>query len=88
MQHTLTFTLNKKKYVSKPFDFEAMRLINRAQNDPDKSGVIDYCIDAVDHLFEGTDATQDILNQLLGKRARMCSEVWKWYNEAWSEKNE
>ena len=28
MQHTLTFVKDKVKYVSKPFDFEAMCIIN------------------------------------------------------------
>ena len=30
MQHTLTFVKDKIKYVSKPFDFEAMCIINDA----------------------------------------------------------
>ena len=33
MQHTLTFLKDKIKYVSKPFDFEAMCIINDAHND-------------------------------------------------------
>ena len=36
MQHTLTFVKDKIKYVSKPFDFEAMCIINDAHNDENK----------------------------------------------------
>ena len=36
MQHTLTFVKDKVKYVSKPFDFEAMCIINDAHNDENK----------------------------------------------------
>ena len=38
MQHTLTFKHDNKKYVSKPFDFEAMCIINDAHNDENKNG--------------------------------------------------
>ena len=37
MQHTLTFKHENKKYVSKPFDFEAMCIINDAHNDENKN---------------------------------------------------
>ena len=39
MQHTLTFKHDNKKYVSKPFDFEAMCIINDAHNDENKNGL-------------------------------------------------
>ena len=38
MQHTLTFTEKGKKYVSKPFDFKAMCIVNDAHNDESKHG--------------------------------------------------
>ena len=38
MQHTLTFKHDNKKSVSKPFDFEAMCIINDAHNDENKNG--------------------------------------------------
>ena len=38
MQHTLTFVKDKIKYVSKPFDFEAMCIINDAHNEENKKG--------------------------------------------------
>ena len=61
MQHTLTFKHDNKKYVSKPFDFEAMCIINDAHNDENKNGPLNICREAVDYMFEGTDATQDII---------------------------
>ena len=48
MQHTLTFVKDKVKYVSKPFDFEAMCIINDAHNDENKKGPLSICRDALD----------------------------------------
>lgn len=47
MQHTLTFVKDKVKYVSKPFDFEAMCIINDAHNDENKKGPLSICRDAL-----------------------------------------
>ena len=55
MQHTLTFVKDKVKYVSKPFDFEAMCIINDAHNDENKKGPLSICRDALDYMFEGTE---------------------------------
>ncbi len=88
MQHTLTFTKDKQKYVSKPFDFEAMCIINDAHNDGTKNGPLNICREAVDYMFEGTDATQDIIESLdTGDRAKMCIELWSFYVDALSSKN-
>lgn len=87
MQHTITFTKDNKKYVSKPFDFETMCIINDAHNTPDKRGPLNICRDAVDYIFEGTEATQDIINALSpGERTRLCIELWGFYAEALSSK--
>ena len=51
MQHTLTFVKDKVKYVSKPFDFEAMCIINDAHNDENKKGPLSICRDALDYMF-------------------------------------
>ena len=64
MQHTLTFVKDKVKYVSKPFDFEAMCIINDAHNNENKKGPLSICRDALDYMFEGTDATQDIIDSV------------------------
>ena len=89
MQHTLTFTVDKKKYVSKPFDFEAMCIINDAHNDENKKGPLNMCRDAVDYMFEGTEATQDVIDSLdLSERSKMCITLWGFYLDALTSKNE
>lgn len=89
MQHTLTFTVDKKKYVSKPFDFETMCIINDAHNDDKIKGPLRICRDAVDYMFEGTEATQDIIESMsVNDRSRLCMELWKFYMEALTSKNE
>lgn len=83
MQNTLTFTQNKKKYVSKPFDFEAFCLVNEAHinsDDVKRASIYRICTAAVDYMFEGTDATQDIIDELSpGARAKLCAAVWGMY---------
>lgn len=89
MQHTLTFEKDKKKYVSKPFDFEAMCMINDAHAGEDKSGILSVCRDAVDYLFEGTEATQDIIDGMDVKdHVQMCLTAWNFYRDALNSKNE
>lgn len=89
MQHTLTFTVGDKKYVSKPFDFETMCIINDAHNDRDKRGPLNICRGAVDYIFEGTEATQDVIDALdVQERARLCIELWGFYVDVLSSKNE
>ena len=88
MQHTLTFKHDNKKYVSKPFDFEAMCIINDAHNDENKNGPLNICREAVDYMFEGTDATQDIIDAIdVGTHSRLCMELWKFYIDALTTKN-
>lgn len=89
MQHTLTFTVGDTKYVSRPFDFETMCIINDAHNDREKRGPLNICRDAVDYIFEGTDATQDIIDSLdAPTRTRLCIKLWEFYIDAISSKNE
>ncbi len=82
MQHTLTFTHKNKKYVSKPFNFETACLINDIHNSGEKKGPLNICRDALDYMFEGTEATQDIINDMDVKdRVRLCIEIWGFYAE-------
>lgn len=46
------------------------------------------CADAVDYLFEGTEATQDILDTAVSAKMRMCREVMKWFMDDFTGKNE
>lgn len=88
MQHTVTFTKDDKKYVSKPFDFEAMCIINDIHNSGLKRGPLNICRDALDYMFEGTEATQDVIDSMdVGERTRLCIELWGFYAEALSSKN-
>ena len=88
MQHTLTFKNGDKKYVSKPFDFETMCIINDAHNDETLKGPLNYCKKAVDYMFEGTEATQDIMDKLEVKtRSGLCLKLWGFYVDALSSKN-
>ena len=88
MQHTVTFTHNNKKYVSKPFDFEAMCIINDVHNGTTKRGPLNICRQALDYMFEGTEATQDIIEAMdVKERTRLCIELWGFYAEALSSKN-
>lgn len=89
MQKTLSITVNKKTIVSKPFDFETMCLVNDAHNDEKKKGPLNICRDAVDYMFEGTEATQEIINGLAARvRSSLCIKVWNMYIDALSAKNE
>jgi len=88
MQHTLSFTKDKTKYVLKPFDFEAMCMINDAHNDGKKKGPLTICRDAVDYMFEGTQATQDVIDSLdIDVRSQMCITLWGFYVDALASKN-
>lgn len=88
MQHTVTFTKDNKKYVSKPFDFEAMCIINDVHNGGKKRGPLNICRGALDYMFEGTEATQDVIDSMdVGERTRLCIELWGFYAEALSSKN-
>lgn len=88
MQRTLTFTMNKKKYVSKPYDFETACKIDDARYGGEKSGPLNICRNAVDYMFEGTEATQDVIDSLdTAIRARLCVTVWKWYIDDLTAKN-
>ena len=78
MQRVLTFVHNKKKYTSKPWDFEAMCRVQEAHlSGANGIGIIGG--GAVDYLFEGTDATQDVLNDARLEKMGMCRTVVDWY---------
>ncbi len=82
MQNVLSFQQSNKKYVSKPFDFEALCLVNDKHGD-EGVGVMRMTSDAVNYMFEGTEATDEVINKLSpSTRARLCKEVWQMYLEA------
>ena len=88
MQNILSFTQGKKKYVSKPFDFETMCIINDAHNDPDKKGPLNMCREAVEYMFEGTEATKDVIDALgLTEHTALCLQLWQMYVDTLAGKN-
>ena len=89
MQRTLSITVNKKTIVSKPFDFKAMCIINDRHNDAEAKGPLSMCADAVDYLFEGTEATQEVIDALdVEKRTQLCLTLWRMYMDTITSKNE
>ncbi|MCI8521189.1 MAG: hypothetical protein HFE51_10435 [Clostridia bacterium] len=88
MQRVLSFTANKKKYISKPWDFEAMCRVQEIHIKQETNSIGRICGNAVDYLFEGTQATQDIIDASPADKMRMCREVWAWYLEDMTAKNE
>lgn len=91
MQRVLTFVYNKKKYVSKPWRFSAAVMVQREYLKLKEGEMIDplqICSEAVDHLFEGTEATADILESAVSSKMRMCREIMKWFMDDFTGKNE
>lgn len=81
MQNTLTFEHEGRKYVSKPFDFETLCLVNDKHDG--ENGVAHMGANAVDYMFRDTGATEDIIHALpMKERMRLCREVWEMYVEA------
>ena len=88
MQKTLTIKQDKKTIISKPFDFEAMCIINDAHNDERAKGPLSMCRDAVNYLFEGTDATQEVIDALsVEEHTQLCLALWRMYMDAITSKN-
>lgn len=80
MQRVLSFTFKKKKYISKPYNFEAACKIDDVRYGGEKNGPLNMCRNAVDYMFEGTEATQDIINSLdTPVRVNLCMTAWDWY---------
>lgn len=79
-QQTLSVEINGETVISKPFDFEAMCLIDDARNSSEKVGILRLGIEAVSYLFEGTVATdQEIKKLSVQKRTALSQKVWRFY---------
>ncbi|MGN0106287.1 MAG: hypothetical protein ACI4A5_01150 [Hominilimicola sp.] len=91
MQRVLTFVHNKKKYISKPWRFQAARMVQDEYlklEEGDKIDPMRLCGEAVDYLFEGTEATADILDAAVASKIRMCRVLWTWFLDDFTGKNE
>lgn len=83
-QRVLTIKIGRGKIISKPWDFEALCLVDdkRAEN----ASILKICTDAVYYLFEGTKATNEFLKRLSFETiSKLCNEVWIWYVSDMSE---
>ncbi len=77
-QRVLYIKIGRGKIISKPWDFEALCLVddNRTEN----TSILRICIDAVYYLFEGTKATNEYLHSLSAEKIiQLCADVWEWY---------
>lgn len=80
-QKVLNIKAGREKVVSKPFDFEAMCLIDDIKKDG--AGMIRAGMAAVYYLFAGTKATNDIIDGLTdAKKAELAMRAYGWYAEA------
>lgn len=85
-QQVLTVEYAGEKIVSKPFDFEAMCLI-----DDCKGGMLRKGENAVAYLFEGTKVTDAVLKTLpMDIRTGLSLKVCEWFKTEMenSRKNE
>lgn len=86
MQQTLKIEIDKKTIVSKPFDFEAMCLVNDVYSGATEKGYLSAGRAAVYYMFEETEATNDVLNRLsLVEMTKLCTQAWNFYAEAIKE---
>ena len=77
-QRVLTIDLGGETVVSKPWDFEAMCLVDDAKQRGE--GQLRMGQDAVFYLFEGTKATDEVLNGLpAGTLSQLAMRVFLWY---------
>ena len=82
MQMTISVKIGEEEVISKPFDFEAMCLIDDARYGGEKSGPLNFCREVVPYLFDGTKATEKELKNLPPDvMAGLCNKVWSIYVE-------
>lgn len=81
MQQTLSIKVKGDEVISKPFDFETMCIVNDAHYSG-KNGALNFCRDAVLYMFEGTKATEAVINALpVEEHSALCLKVWKIYTD-------
>lgn len=74
---TLIIRAGRGKIISKPWDFEAMCLID---DNLDKAGVVNICMDSLCYLFEGTTATPETFSKMSYERLQeMCEKLFSWF---------
>lgn len=80
-QRVLSIKQGKKTIVSKPWDFEAMCLVDDAKRS-NRSGTLRSAVAAVYYLFEGTEVTGETLDTLAPSAlSKLCMQVHRWYTD-------
>lgn len=80
-QKVLYIKSGREKIVSKPWDFEAMCLIDDTKRSG--AGMIRAGMSAVYYLFTGTKATNDVIDGLAdAKKAELAMRAYGWYADA------
>lgn len=78
-QRTLSFNVGGEVIVSRPFDFEALCLMNDVHAYQTK-GKFSICANAIPYLFEGTKVTNDVIeNADVTELGVLCDELWDIY---------
>lgn len=79
-QKVLYIKSGREKIVSKPWDFEAMCIVDDAKRTG--AGTIRAGMAAVYYLFSGTKATGDVIDGLPdAKKAELAMRVYAWYTD-------
>ena len=80
MKQTISVVKEDKTVVSRPFDFEAMCLVDDAHSAAKRPGILRMCRPAVEYMFDGTEAGGEFIKTLDPKEmAALCLEVWDMY---------
>lgn len=84
-QQTLSFNVRGEEITSRPFDFEAMCLMNDVHMQGNK-GKYSICANAIPYLFEGTKVTEETLkNAEISEIGVLCDSLWELYIETMKE---
>lgn len=85
VQNTLTIKVNDKEVQSKPFDFEAYRLVENL-NQKGNWGPSFCCYDALIRMFADTAATEQYIETLsLVEKGTLCGKIFDMYVKAAKE---
>ncbi len=86
-QKTIKIKLGDNMVVSKPFDFEALCLIND-KHGSGSAGLVVLGSAALAYMFEGTEVTQSVLDALpMDEKVALCMKIASFYTETIASAN-
>ena len=86
-QKTVKIKLGNNTVVSKPFDFEALCLINDVHG-RGNTGMVSLGRAALSHMFEGTEVTESVIESLpIAEKTAICVKIAEFYMETIREAN-